>query len=401
MKKTRLKPMSLQRVAFILITAVFSLFSVPQQSLALSPAQRHAFDLNVYYFNTSEDSFCDVQVSANLIGSDNAEKAFRYFVQKGLSPMQSAAIVGNFMQESHVNPNSVQSDGPGRGIAQWGVGGRWDTLLKYAQNRNTPPTDLGIQLDFSWHELTTSFQNVLDGLKSAQTIDQATEIISSQYEAAGDPQLSRRIAYAKTILASYGGSSNVAGATPATPTLSDTGTGCGYGPGENTRYVDGFVVYSQLDKNWKNNPYGTSTIGVSGCGPSAMAMIITALTGQTVTPAATTEYANTKNLYVEGQGSSWSIAPVLAEHWGLKAKAIGADVGKITAALQSGALVIGSGQGPEPFTSSGHYIVIRGVTADGKWKIGDSFHPNTSEQDWDPQQLIANMRDGSVYAITK
>jgi hypothetical protein len=132
-----------------------------------------------------------------------------------------------------------------------------------------------------------------------------------------------------------------------------------------------------------------------------MAMIITALTGQQVTPADTTRYANTKNIYVPGAGSSWTIAPVLAKNWNLKASAIGTDQQKIAATLQAGGLVIGSGTGGLPFTSAGHYIVIRGIAEDGKWLVGDSAHKGTSTEEWDPSQLLSAMHDGSVYAITK
>src|ERR1700722_8349960 len=57
----------------------------------------------------------------------NDQAAFDYFLGKGLANFQAAGIVGNLDQESGVNPTAVQSGGPGRGIAQWEVGGRWDT----------------------------------------------------------------------------------------------------------------------------------------------------------------------------------------------------------------------------------------------------------------------------------
>src|SRR6478609_5553836 len=57
----------------------------------------------------------------------NDKPAFDFFVAKGLTNFQAAGIVGNLDQESGVNPASVQAGGPGRGIAQWSVGGRWDT----------------------------------------------------------------------------------------------------------------------------------------------------------------------------------------------------------------------------------------------------------------------------------
>lgn len=35
--------------------------------------------------------------------------------------------MGNLDQESGMSPTIKQPGGPGRGIAQWSVGGRWDT----------------------------------------------------------------------------------------------------------------------------------------------------------------------------------------------------------------------------------------------------------------------------------
>ena len=58
----------------------------------------------------------------------NDKPAYDFFAGKGLANFQAAAIVGNLDQESGVNPMISQSGGgPGRGIAQWSKGGRWDT----------------------------------------------------------------------------------------------------------------------------------------------------------------------------------------------------------------------------------------------------------------------------------
>src|SRR5260221_12348293 len=56
----------------------------------------------------------------------NSRTAFDYFLGKGLTAVQAAGIIGNLMQESNVDPTAAQPGGPGRGIAQWSVGGRWD-----------------------------------------------------------------------------------------------------------------------------------------------------------------------------------------------------------------------------------------------------------------------------------
>jgi hypothetical protein len=160
-------------------------------------------------------------------------------------------------------------------------------------------------------------------------------------------------------------------------------------------------VYSQYDPAWKDLPYSSSTIGVAGCGPSAMAMIISTLTGQKVTPVDTANYAASQGMYISGSGSSWQIGEVVAKQWGLKAEPLQKDIAQITQALQQGKLIITPGSGPKPFTSGGHFIVIRGVTPSGKFLVGDSGHKDTSDKEWDPQQIISSMRPGGIYAISK
>src|ERR1051325_10039043 len=91
----------------------------------------------------------------------NDQTAYNFFVGKGLTNVQAAGIVGNLDQESGVNPNAVQyGGGPGRGIAQWSVGGRWDTsyhanAVWFAGQRGESVWSLNLQLEFIWYELTT------------------------------------------------------------------------------------------------------------------------------------------------------------------------------------------------------------------------------------------------------
>src|SRR5437868_4270446 len=81
----------------------------------------------------------------------NDRPAYEFFVCQGLTNFQSAGIVGNLDQESGANPAAVQPGGPGRGIAQWSVGGRWDTdandnVLWYAGTRGQSSGSLNLQL---------------------------------------------------------------------------------------------------------------------------------------------------------------------------------------------------------------------------------------------------------------
>src|SRR5260221_623330 len=85
----------------------------------------------------------------------NEQPAFDFFRAKGLSSEQSAGIIGNLDVESGVDPASVQKGGPGRGIAQWSAGARWDTskgdnVKDYATQQGKSAVSLELQLDFIW-----------------------------------------------------------------------------------------------------------------------------------------------------------------------------------------------------------------------------------------------------------
>jgi hypothetical protein len=380
-------PTHLVRTAFlILCSLVLAMTSIPFAGAMTQEEYEQAIRDSVYY-DVNDYTFCDVKSdSISLVGNDNIEKAYNYFKSKGvLSAEQVSGIVGNFIAESNVNPTIMNGIGA-YGIAQW-LDARKSALQSRA-NYNT----LGVQLDFTWYELNGPEKAALTDLLKQTTPESAALSFEDKYERSGGALLERRKNAARSVFEQFG-----AGGSTGTSSSSCVGTG----PGQDTQYIDGFTIYSQYDPLWKDLKYGTSTVGASGCGPAAMAMIITALTGRQITPTQTTNYANTKNLYVAGEGSSWTIAPVLASYWGLKSAKISADVTAITQALRSGRLVIGAGRGGLPFTESGHYIVIRGVTDTGKFMVGDSAHKETNSQEWDPADLVSKMAAGSMYSIYK
>ena len=151
--------------------------------------------------------------------ADATQAAFSYFVGQGLSQAQSAGIVGNLIQESNVDPMAVQYDGgPGRGIAQWSVGDRWDTtdgdnVVQYAAQNGESPWDLDTQLGFIWYELTNLGYGYSD-LLAAGDVDSATIVFEDEYEICGDCQQAQRIQYAEQVLAEYGGNGSSSAGGP-------------------------------------------------------------------------------------------------------------------------------------------------------------------------------------------
>ncbi len=147
--------------------------------------------------------------------SANQKTAYDFFVLKGLTNFQASGIVGNLIQESGVDPAISQSGGgPGRGIAQWSAGDRWDTakgdnVVAFATMQNESPTSLNLQLEFIWYELQTFSDYGFAKLKAASNVSDASIAFEDDYEGcvqavfAGCDQ-DQRITYSKQVLATYG-----------------------------------------------------------------------------------------------------------------------------------------------------------------------------------------------------
>ena len=164
----------------------------------------------------------------------------------------------------------------------------------------------------------------------------------------------------------------------------------------------GFVFYDQFNSAWRDHPYGTSTIGDSGCGPSAVAMVVATLTGDhSVTPVVVADFGTQNGAYITGQGSSYQKmlidGPV---HFGLKSKAIN-SIDEAISTIKAGGLVIAAGTGAIPYTESGHIIVLRGVTNSGKILIGDSdgAHKGANQKEFDQSEIISG--NSGLWAVTK
>lgn len=138
---------------------------------------------------------------------------------------------------------------------------------------------------------------------------------------------------------------------------------------------EGGVSLPQYYQNdYKHVRYGNGTIASSGCAPTSIAMVVSGLTGKTVTPEDVVKWTGNK-YYVSGQGSSWSIFAACAKNWGISCSNLGRSQQNVIAALQAGKPVVAS-MGPKTFTKGGHFIVLRGVTTDGYFLVNDPNKKN-------------------------
>ncbi len=153
----------------------------------------------------------------------------------------------------------------------------------------------------------------------------------------------------------------------------------------NVRFTDGqteVVYFNQLDERYANKPYGTDDIGGYGCGPTAMSIVVSSLTSETIDPIQMARWSYENGYWCSKSGSYHSLIPAAAKEWGLNVEGCSASEGqKIVDALSSGKLVVAimlKGH----FTSSGHFIVLRGVK-DGKILVADPASYDRSSMEWD------------------
>jgi hypothetical protein len=150
-------------------------------------------------YNSSYVPSPNIGFNKNVNVGDNAKYAYKYFQQKGVAPHIAAGIVGNFTQESNVNPNITNSLGA-FGAGQW-LGPRKKALFNFAKNTGRKPNSLDTQLDFTLYELQTTEANANKALSKAKTPEEAAYIFRKKYERSGEHEANdkRRINTAQSL----------------------------------------------------------------------------------------------------------------------------------------------------------------------------------------------------------
>ncbi len=151
------------------------------------------------------------------------------------------------------------------------------------------------------------------------------------------------------------------------------------------RFTDGIteiVYFNQMDERYANKPYGTDNIGGYGCGPTSMSIVVSSLTDDIVDPIEMAEWAYKNGGWCSKSGSYHALIPSAAKAWGLTVEGCTASEPQcILDALSSGKLVVAI-MTKGHFTTSGHFIVLRGVQ-DGKIMVADPASTTRSGKLWD------------------
>lgn len=139
--------------------------------------------------------------------ADTVGTIVSFLKAKGLPGAAIAAILGNMQTESSFSTSALNGQEGAIGLIQW-EGGRRSALQQFAASQGKSETDLNTQLNFLWHELTTSYVGVLNQMKSAHDPGQAAAIWDAQYEVSSGSSRQQRInnalAFAKNGLSGVG-----------------------------------------------------------------------------------------------------------------------------------------------------------------------------------------------------
>lgn len=171
-----------------------------------------------------------------LKGNTVEEQIWNFLKDKGLSNYGIAGLMGNLYAESGLKATNLQNsyetklgmtddsyttsvdngdytnfvrDGAGYGLAQWTYWSRKQNLLNFSRSKGKSIGDLEMQLEFLWMELE-GYKTVLEMLKTATGVRQASDCVLTQYEKPADQSTAvqiKRANYGQSYYDKYAGKS--------------------------------------------------------------------------------------------------------------------------------------------------------------------------------------------------
>jgi len=175
-----------------------------------------------------------------LIGSSNEEKIWNFLRSKGLNNYGVSGLMGNLLAESGLKPNNLQDtgnvklgmtddeytravdngaytkeqfihDGFGYSLPQWTWHKRKKNYYEYAKSKNKSIGDLETSLEYLYKELTEGYPSVLNTLKTATSVLEASNAVLLKFECPADQSISmqnKRASYGQSYYNKYAKNGN-------------------------------------------------------------------------------------------------------------------------------------------------------------------------------------------------
>lgn len=157
-----------------------------------------------------------------------------------------------------------------------------------------------------------------------------------------------------------------------------------------------YPLFLQWDQRWGYASYGGSSIGISGCGPTCLSMVIYGLTdNEMATPDKVARYSEEQGYYIEGTGTSWELMTAGAASFGVTGEEISLDESVMKAELDKKHPIICAMRAGD-FTAAGHFIVICGYDKKG-FVVNDPNCIARSEKRWTYEELERQIKNLWAY----
>ena len=158
-------------------------------------------------------------------------------------------------------------------------------------------------------------------------------------------------------------------------------------------YVDGDVpLFLQWDRRWGYRIYGKEMIGLSGCGPTSLAMVIRHFdSDSTVNPYDVAKYSQDNGYVSADNFTSWKLFETGLSKYGLESQDVIPVEAKMKKALDDNKILIVSVK-PGTFTERGHIIVIKGYNKNGDFLINDPNSIVNTNKTWTFDELKSEIR---------
>ena len=157
-------------------------------------------------------------------------------------------------------------------------------------------------------------------------------------------------------------------------------------------HTDSVPLFLQWDERWGYTVYGSNVMGLTGCGPTCLSMVLVhLLQDATYTPCYVADFAEENNYYTNGSGSKWTLISEGGETLGLDVTELPLDENRMKKNLEQGNPIICI-MGPGDFTAAGHFIVLRGLE-DGKFIVNDPNSKGNSERLWSYEEISGQIKN--------
>ncbi|MEY8387822.1 C39 family peptidase [Oscillospiraceae bacterium 38-13] len=151
------------------------------------------------------------------------------------------------------------------------------------------------------------------------------------------------------------------------------------------------LYFDQTDESRAEQKYGSDLLSTHGCGPTAMAMAVSTLTGEPTGPEEMAQLCVNQGYWCKGHGSYLSIVQGVAESYGLRCEPADlTDKETLYARLTSGEMGVAL-MTKGHFTRGGHFILLRGTTLSGEILVADPASQDRSLIPWDLDLILGEL----------